>query len=118
MGLPLRATIGEVRTEKKYVSCDEIINSCQAGYGATAATVTVGILYKVLEKIGYAVAGPTVIATLSGITFGAETMIRLLRVRGCKGFNITYKYKYCFKYGDPTTMPRWEVIDVSYSAVY
>ena len=40
-----------------------------------------------------------------------------LKAAGFKGVEATYTYRYDLLYGDPTTVPRWQVVDSDFSLI-
>ncbi|MCY6372791.1 hypothetical protein [Clostridium ganghwense] len=117
--LPLIADIGEVRTKTKTVSIDDMISGAgDIGYSVTTATITKPIINKVLSRIGLSIGGSYVLLAASIGEWVLEGILRLMRSQGCKEFKIKYEYTFEFLYGDPTTIPKWRVTDVSYTPIY
>ena len=113
--LPMIAKVGEERKITIYKSIDTMIK--QAG-GVIDALGKISFAHGTLSFFLLQVVpgGRLVyVATASSLLYRGG--LKFDKARGIKGFNITYTYRYEFKYGDPTTLPRWKVVSNTMVAV-
>ena len=113
--LPMIAKVGEERKITVYKSIDTLIK--EAG-GIIDAAGSISFAHSTLSffLIEIVPGGRLVyVATAASLLYKGG--LKFDKARGIKGFNITYTYRYEFKYGDPTTLPRWKVVSNTMVAV-
>lgn len=119
MGLPLYATVGEERTLSEEFSLADIQDVVEElGYDSTVGNLTVQVIKRAFAEIGKALSGIgsalTVISISSTI---ASKILKELQKDGFTGIRAEYTYRYDLLYGDPTTVPRWQLVGFEYSLV-
>lgn len=119
MGLPLIAEVGEERTLTEEFSLDDFKEVMTLlGYGSAVGSWTVTGIKKALGELSKTVAGiGTVLVVVSVSSTVASMILDALKAAGFKGVEATYTYRYDLLYGDPTTVPRWQVVDSDFSLI-
>ncbi|MGO1581432.1 MAG: hypothetical protein ACTHWZ_08520 [Peptoniphilaceae bacterium] len=113
--LPMIAKVGEERKITIYKSINTMISQVSdVNFIGSGISFGHGALKAFLK--GVAPGGSLIyFGTLASWLY--EGALKFDKYTGIKGFNITYTYRYEFKYGDPTTLPRWKAIKSTMSPV-